>query len=76
MAQSSRQRKKARQRSAAPASSHGAPEPKRSEAKNQAVRDSLEPLAPGQRPTAVTVAFFVVLRWRWPTSWPSCWARG
>jgi len=28
----------------------------RSEAKNQAVRDSLEPLAPGERPRAVTVA--------------------
>ncbi len=28
----------------------------RSEAKNQAVRDQLEPLEPGERPTAVTVA--------------------
>lgn len=28
----------------------------RSEAKNQAVRDSLEPLAPGERPLAVTIA--------------------
>jgi hypothetical protein len=28
----------------------------RTEAKNQAVRDSLEPLAPGERPLAVTIA--------------------
>jgi magnesium-transporting ATPase (P-type) len=33
----------------------------RSEAKNQAVRDSLEPLAPGERPGAVTVAAVVAL---------------
>lgn len=33
----------------------------RSEAKNQAVRDSLEPLEPGERPKAVTIAFFVAL---------------
>lgn len=31
----------------------------RSEAKNQAVRDALEPLAPGERPGAVTVAAVV-----------------
>jgi hypothetical protein len=31
----------------------------RTEAKNQAVRDSLEPLAPGERPGAVTVAAIV-----------------
>lgn len=31
----------------------------RSEAKNQAVRDSLEPLAPGERPLAVAVASIV-----------------
>ncbi len=30
----------------------------KSEAKNQAVRDSLEPLAAGERPTAVTVGAF------------------
>lgn len=33
----------------------------RSEAKNQAVRDSLEPLAPGERPLAVTIAAIVAL---------------
>lgn len=31
----------------------------RSEAKNQAVRETLEPLAPGERPTAVTIAAVV-----------------
>lgn len=31
----------------------------KSEAKNQAVRDSLEPLAPGERPLAVTIAAIV-----------------
>lgn len=31
----------------------------RSEAKNQAVRESLEPLAPGERPLAVTIAALV-----------------
>lgn len=31
----------------------------RSEAKNQAVRESLEPLAPGERPPAVTIAAVV-----------------
>lgn len=33
----------------------------RSEAKNQAVRDELEPLAPGERPLAVTVASIVAM---------------
>lgn len=33
----------------------------RSEAKNQAVRESLEPLEPGERPTAVTIATVVAL---------------
>lgn len=33
----------------------------RSEAKNQAVRDSLEPLEPGERPLAVTIAAVVAL---------------
>jgi len=31
----------------------------RTEAKNQAVRDSLEPLAPGERPGAVTIAAII-----------------
>ena len=62
MAQSPRQRRKARRRSQGAAAQPAAPpEPKRSEVKNQAVRDALEPLAPGQRPTAVTVAFVVVV---------------
>lgn len=63
MAQSPRQRRKARRRSEAPAETQpvAAAEPKRSETRNQAVRDSLEPLAPGERPTAVTVAFVVVV---------------
>jgi hypothetical protein len=33
----------------------------RSEEKNQAVRDSLEPLAPGERPLAVTIAAIAAL---------------
>ena len=62
MAQSARQRRKARRQSEAPGPQAAAPpEPKRSEVKNQAVRDSLQPLAPGERPTAVTVAFVVVV---------------
>jgi hypothetical protein len=35
------------------------PRPSRSEAKNEAARASLEPLAPGERPTAVTVGAIV-----------------
>lgn len=33
----------------------------RSEEKNQAVRDSLEPLEPGERPLAVTIAMFAAI---------------
>jgi hypothetical protein len=51
MAQSSRQRRKARKRAQAVA----APAESKAEAKNREVRESLEPLAPGERPTAVTV---------------------
>lgn len=39
----------------------GEPRPSRSEAKNAAVREGLEPLAPGERPGAVTVAAVVAL---------------
>ncbi len=68
MAQSSRQRRKARRRTEggggakAPVQAPpGEPPPGRSETRNRAVRNSLEPLAPGQRPTVVTVAFVVVV---------------
>lgn len=58
MAQSSRQRRKARKRvqaAAAPPSEQVQGET-RSEARNRAAREALEPLEPGERPTAVTVA--------------------
>src|SRR3954451_5953148 len=50
---SSRARKRAR------AAAAGEVRASRSELKNQAVRESLEPLARGERPTAVTVAAVV-----------------
>src|SRR4051812_4236052 len=50
---SSRARKRAR------AAAAGEVRASRSEVKNQAVRESLEPLEPGERPTAVTVAAVV-----------------
>jgi hypothetical protein len=37
------------------------PRPSRSEAKNEAARVALEPLAPGERPTAVTVGAIVAV---------------
>jgi hypothetical protein len=52
---SSRQKRKRRQR-AAGASPAPARPPSRSEQKNEAVRASLVPLKPGERPRAVTVA--------------------
>ena len=64
MAQSSRQRRKARKRAQAAA----APPPEqqagetRSEAKNRAAREALEPLEPGERPVAVTVAAILTSR--------------
>jgi hypothetical protein len=39
----------------------GEPRPSRSEARNAAAREALEPLAPGERPGAVTVAAIVAL---------------
>ena len=54
---SSRQRRKERQRTAATAE----PRPSRSEQKNEAARAALTPLAPGERPRAVTVAALVAL---------------
>jgi hypothetical protein len=45
---------------ASPAPS-GAPRASRSEAKNEAARAALEPLAPGERPTAVTVGAIVAV---------------
>jgi hypothetical protein len=54
MAQSSRQRRKARKRSLAQAAP-GPPAESRTEAKNREARESLEPLAAGERPTAVTI---------------------
>ena len=69
MAQS-RKRRKERQRAAsappasappasAPPASPAPDRPSRSEAKNEAVRAQLKPLAPGERPTAVTVGAIV-----------------
>jgi hypothetical protein len=57
MAQSSRQRRKARKRAqaAVPPPEQQAGET-RSEAKNREAREALEPLEPGERPVAVTVA--------------------
>jgi hypothetical protein len=53
-----KKRKKSRG-SQAPAGAPPAPRPSRSEAKNAAARAALEPLAPGERPTAVTVGAIV-----------------
>jgi hypothetical protein len=76
MAQSRRQKRKARRRqvsptvspaegarSSPPAVAGGSPPQvaSRSEKRNQALRESLEPLAPGERPRAVTVGAFVAL---------------
>jgi hypothetical protein len=58
----SRKRRKERQRAAAPRPEPASPpRPSRSEAKNEAARAALEPLAPGERPTAVTVGAIVAL---------------
>jgi cation transport ATPase len=61
----SRKRRKERQRAAAPVREAGSPpaaRTSRSEARNEAARAALEPLAPGERPTAVTVgAIFAVV---------------
>jgi hypothetical protein len=54
----SRKRRKARQRTAAPETSRP-PRASRSEARNEAARAALEPLRPGERPTAVTVGAVV-----------------
>ena len=55
-----KKRKKSRGRQA-PAGSTPAPRPSRSEAKNEAARAALEPLAPGERPTAVTIGAIVAV---------------
>lgn len=80
MAQSRRQRRKARRREAGaapaqgpagsaqpdagdstPRAGAGSPAPaSRSERRNQAAREALEPLAPGERPLAVTIGAVVV----------------
>lgn len=59
MAQSSRQRRKARKRAQAPAP--GAPAETRTEAKNREAREALQPLTPGERPVAVTVGAVVAV---------------
>jgi hypothetical protein len=59
---SSRARKRARAAAAGEVRASVAPAPKppsRSEQRNQAIRESLEPLAEGERPRAVTVAAIV-----------------
>ena len=59
-----KKRKKSRGRQAPAASPPAAgapPRASRSEAKNEAARAALEPLAPGERPTAVTVGAIVAL---------------
>jgi hypothetical protein len=58
----SRKRRKARQREAAPARVAAPPREagySRSEARNEAARSELKALAPGERPTAVTVGAIV-----------------
>jgi hypothetical protein len=52
-------RKKSRGTQDPAAPSSPAPRPSRSEAKNEAARAALKPLAPGERPTAVTVGAIV-----------------
>lgn len=56
---SSRQKRKRRQRAAAPATPDTLRPPSRSEQKNAEARAALVPLEPGERPTAVTVAAIV-----------------
>src|SRR3954469_6745782 len=53
-----KKRKKSRGAASAPAAP-AAPRASRSEARNEAARAGLEPLAPGERPTAVTVGAIV-----------------
>jgi hypothetical protein len=50
------QRSRRRERTAGPAAPPARPRPSRSEQRNAEARARLEPLAPGERPTAVTVA--------------------
>jgi hypothetical protein len=62
MAQSRKRRKERRRAATAPSAPAAAPSPDRAartEAKNEAARAALEPLAPGERPTAVTVGAVV-----------------
>jgi hypothetical protein len=54
-----KKRKKSRGAQGPAAPSSPAPRPSRSEAKNEAARAALKPLAPGERPTAVTVGAIV-----------------
>src|SRR5215204_1797903 len=57
-----RKKSRGRQRPTAAPPAAGAPaRPSRSEAKNEAARAALEPLTPGERPTAVTVGAIVAL---------------
>jgi hypothetical protein len=57
-----RKKSRGRQRPTAPPPAASAPpRASRSEAKNEAARAALEPLAPGERPTAVTVGAIVAL---------------
>jgi hypothetical protein len=59
-----KKRKKSRGRqapAASPPAASAAPRPSRSEAKNEAARAALVPLAPGERPTAVTIGAIVAL---------------
>jgi hypothetical protein len=59
-----KKRKKSRGRQAAAAATPAAsdaPLPSRSEAKNEAARAALQPLAPGERPTAVTIGAIVAV---------------
>jgi hypothetical protein len=58
---SSRQKRKRRRQEAVRTGRQRPAAYARAEAKNQAVRDSLEPLAEGERPTAVTVGAVIAL---------------
>ena len=59
MAKKRKSRGKRRPAPSSPPADAAAPRASRSEAKNEAARAALEPLAPGERPTAVTVGAIV-----------------
>jgi hypothetical protein len=61
LAQRASGKKKRKARPAAPATATAPKPPSRTEAKNAAAREQLQPLAPGERPRAVTIGAIVAV---------------